>query len=140
MTNDFFNNPYFRPHVSVDIIRVFFNFRFSLRKSQSQQKPAKKINYFTIQLYNYFFAQKTSLILRTSTHSTLKKICFRNTAKNLSHFTNVPANIWLVSKKKKHLHGTISRRARNAFSKHFESKCLYIFVYLRMKIFVPETQ
>ena len=100
MTNDFFNNPYFRPHISVDIIRVFFNFRFSLRKSQSQQKPAKKINYFTIQLYNYFFAQKTSLILRTSTHSTLKKICFRNTAKNLSHFTNVPANIWLVSKKK----------------------------------------
>ena len=32
---------------------------------------------------------------------------------------------WLVSEKK-HLHCTISRRPRTAFSKHLESKCLYI--------------
>ena len=33
--------------VPMDIIRVFFNFRFSIRKSQSQQKLAKKITHFT---------------------------------------------------------------------------------------------
>ena len=33
--------------VSVDIISLFFNFRFSSRKSQSQQKLAKKITHFT---------------------------------------------------------------------------------------------
>ena len=46
----------------------FFNFRFSSRKSQSLQKLAEKVTYFTIQ-----FCSKTSLISRTSTHSTLKK-------------------------------------------------------------------
>ena len=41
---------YIRPHVLVDIISFFFfNFRFSNRKSQSQQKPVKKITHFTIQ-------------------------------------------------------------------------------------------
>ena len=39
---------------------------------------------------------------------------------------------------KKHLHWTISGRPRTAFSKHFESKCLYISVYLRKKFFIPE--
>ena len=37
------------PDVPVDIIRVFFNFRFSCRKSQSEQKLAEKITHFTIQ-------------------------------------------------------------------------------------------
>ena len=50
------------PEVPVDIIRVcFFNFRFSSRKSQNQQKLAKKITHFT-------------------TH-----FC----SKNLTHFTNL---------------------------------------------------
>ena len=35
-----------------------------------------------------------SLILPTSTNSTLKKICSRNTARNIFHFTNFLANIW----------------------------------------------
>ena len=40
---------YICPEVPVDIIRVcFFNFRFSSRKSQNQQKLAKKITHFTI--------------------------------------------------------------------------------------------
>ena len=34
---------------------------------------------------------------------------------------------------------TISKSQRTAFSKHLESKCLYIRVYLRKKIFVPVT-
>ena len=39
---------YICPDVQLDIIRVFFNFRYSSRKSQSQQKLAKKITLFTV--------------------------------------------------------------------------------------------
>ena len=42
------HNFYIRPHVPVDMIRVFSYFRFSSRKSQSQQKLVKKITPFTI--------------------------------------------------------------------------------------------
>ena len=66
---------YIRPYVPVDIISgVSFNFKFSSRKSQSQQKLGKK--WIILQ---YSFAQKTSLILRISTHLTLKRICSRKT-------------------------------------------------------------
>ena len=68
----------------------FLIFRFSSRKSQSQQKQAKKSTPFAIQ-----FRPKTSLILRTSTHLTLKIICSRNTVKNLSVFRNFWANMFL---------------------------------------------
>ena len=71
---------YIRPHIPVDIIRVFFNFRFSCRKSQSQQKLAKNISPLILQ---YSFAQKTSPILRTLTHLTLKTICSRNTVNSV---------------------------------------------------------
>ena len=40
---------YICPDVSVDIIILFLNFGFSSRKSQSQQKLAKKITHFIIQ-------------------------------------------------------------------------------------------
>ena len=114
----------------------FFNFRFSSRKSQSQQKLAKKITHFTIQFCS----------------------------KNLSHFTNLnsldiennilsqhsqkpfwlykfSANMFLVSVwcQKKYLYCTLSCRQRTKFLKHFESKCLYISIYLLEKSFVPET-
>ena len=41
---------------------------------------------------------------------------------------------------KKHLVCTISWRQRTAFLLHFESKYLYIYLYLHKKIFVPKTQ
>ena len=44
---------------------------------------------------NYSFTQKTSLILPTSSHLTLKIICSCNTTKSLSHFTDFPANMFL---------------------------------------------
>ena len=71
------------------------NFRFSSRKSHSQQKLSK-----WSQILQYNFAQKTSLILRTSTHLMLKVICPRNTAKNLSDFTNFPADMFLFGVRK----------------------------------------
>ena len=46
-----------------------------------------------------FFAKKT-LILRTSTHLTLKRMCSENTADNLSHFPNFPANRFLLGVRK----------------------------------------
>ena len=89
-------NFYIFPHVSVDIIRVFFNFIFFSRESQSQQELPKKATHFTIQ-----FLWKTSLIIWTSTHLTLKIICCCNTAKNLSEFTKkFPASMSLFGVKK----------------------------------------
>ena len=77
--------------------RVFFDFRFSSRKSQSQQKLAKKSTYFTIQFHSNNLTHFTNL----TTQLTLKITCSRNTAKNLSHFTDFPANMFLFGVKKK---------------------------------------
>ena len=105
--------------------RFFFDFRFSGRKSQSQQKLSTKITYFTIQ-----FRSKNLTHLCTSTHVKLKIICSRNAAKILSHFTtDFSANMFLFGVRKKHLHCAISSHPKTAFLKHFESKCLYISVY-----------
>ena len=94
-------------------------FRFFGRKSQSQRKLAKKITHFTIH--------------------------FRS--ENLTYFTNLNSlniikDILPQYSQEEHvsgwrLHCTISRRPRTAFSEHLESKCLYINVNLRSKIFVP---
>ena len=51
-------------------------------------------------ILQYSFAQKTSLILRTSTHLTLKIICPHNTTKNLYDFTSFPANMFLFGVRK----------------------------------------
>ena len=101
-----------------------------LAESQSQQKLAKKITHFTIQF--------PSTILRTSIHLKLKMIPSHNTVKSLSDFTNFPADMF-VSCQKKYLHCTLSWRPIIAFLKHFESKCLYITIYLLMKMFLLET-
>ena len=87
---------YIHPHVPADIIKVFLDFRFSRRKSQSQQKLLIKIIYFA-----YRFAQNISLILGTSTLLTLKIICSRQTSKNLSNFTNFLGNMFLVGVRKR---------------------------------------
>ena len=83
------------PHVPVDIIRVFFIPEFvaeNLKANKNQRKRSL--------ILQYSFAQKTSLILRTSTHLTLKIICSRNTVKNLSDFINFQQTCFcLVSEK-----------------------------------------
>ena len=71
----------------------FFNFRFSSRKSQSQQKLAKKITHFTIQFCSKNFTHFANL-------NSLKMICSLSTAKNLSDFTNLEQTcFYLVSEK-----------------------------------------
>ena len=88
---------YFCPDVPVDLIRdFFFNFKISSRKSQKQQKLAKKIR--------------------------------------LYKFSRKHVSVWF---QKEYLHCIISWHPRTAFLKHFESKCLYISIYLLKKILFP---
>ena len=115
--------------VPVDIIRVFFNFSFSNRKPQSQQKLAKKDHTF----YNTVLLKKltnlNSLDIENDT------VCSLNVAKNLSDFTNFQQTcFFLVSEK-----NICTAPFLDAQELHFESKCLYISLYLLKKIFVPET-
>ena len=124
---------YIWPEVPVDIIRVFFNFRFSSRKysrkSQSQQKPAHSVQ--------YSFAQKVSLILRNSAYLTLKITATQpKTFLTLNIFQQtcfclVPAKIFA-------LHHFLT--PMNCILEALSSKCLYISLYLLKRIFVPETQ
>ena len=109
-------------------------FRFSGRKSQIQQQLAKRITHFKIQ-----FSSQSFLHLRTSTRSTfwkmyspkhIPKLC------SLLKFSSKDVSGWCQII---HLHCTIFKRPRTAFSKHLESKCLYIPVNLRKKTFYLET-
>ena len=82
--NSFFENIHLHPHVSVDIIKLFLVSDFLAESFKDHS------------FYNTVSLKNTSLILRISTHLTLKVLCSRNTARNLSHFTNVRANQFLV--------------------------------------------
>ena len=78
---------------------------------------------------------KTLLILRTSTHLTLKIVCSHYAAKNLSHFTNFPANIFLFGVRRNNLNSLdiensmLSLRSQKPFSlykfssQHFSVWC-----------------
>ena len=85
----------FIPHVLVDIIRAFIIPEFvaeNLKANKYQRKRSL--------ILQYCFARKTSLILRISTLLKLEIICFQNTAKKLSQFTNFPANMFLFGVRK----------------------------------------
>ena len=114
----------------MDIIRVFFNFRFFSRESQSQQKLPKKATHFTIQF------RSKNLIIWTSTHLTLKIICCCNTAKNLSEFTkNFPANMFLFGVRKKHLHSTVSWRPKlHSWSTLKANVRLFLYISVRKDV------
>ena len=75
--------------VSVHTFQSTFLFlvRSSNRKSQSQQKLAKKVTHFIIQFRSKNLTRFTNLNSRT--------ICSRNASKTLSDFTNFPENIFL---------------------------------------------
>ena len=106
-----------------------FNFRFSSRKFQSQQKLAKKDDSF----YNTVSLKKPQLFYKRQLTYHGKNLLPQNPLiLQIFHQTNS----WLVLEKT--LHCTISRRPRTAFSKQLESKCLYFSVYLLKRIFVPE--
>ena len=126
---------YVCPHCPVDHIRVFCSFRFSSRRSLSQQNLAKKITHFTIQ----FHSKKPHSFNKTQPIWHWKIMLPQHSQKHFPFFPtfpNFPASMWLVSEK--HLHRIICRHPKTAFLKQLESKCLYISIYLCEKIFVPE--
>ena len=104
-----YNFFYTRPHVPVDIIRVFlFKFQIFQQKVSKSTKTSKKGHSF----YNTVSLEKP----------------YKFSSKHVS--------VWC---QKKHLHCTISGRPRTVFLEHFESKSLYIFVDICNKSFVPQT-
>ena len=68
-----------------------FNFRFSSRKSQRQQKLAKKITNFTIQFRSKNITHFTNLNSLDIENNMLP-----NTAKNLPDFKDFPADMFLL--------------------------------------------
>ena len=117
------------PYVPVGIIRVSFKFVFSSRISQSQQKLAKQITHFTMQFHSKNLAHFTSInsldienyILLQDSQKTfwIQKFVSKSQEKFALHHFWKPKNcileaIWI-------------------------SNCLYISVYLRKEIFVPDT-
>ena len=106
----------------------FYDFRFSNRKSQSQQKLEKKITHFTIQFRSKNLIHCTNLNSLDIENNMLPK--HRQKPFSLYKFSGM----FLFGVNKKNLHCTISWRPRTAFLEHIESKCLYISVYLCKKI------
>ena len=104
-----------------------FNFRFSIRKSQSQQKLGKKIAHFRIQFRSKNITHFTNL----DSFDIENNMLLQYTQKPFRH-----VSAWC---QRKNLHCTISWHPRAGFLKYFESKCLYISVYLCKKIFFPKT-
>ena len=80
----------FSPHVPAAIIRVFFIPEFIAENIKANKNQPKRSL-----ILQYSFAQKASLILRISTLLKLEITYSQNTAKKLSQFTNVPANMLL---------------------------------------------
>ena len=101
------------------MIQTSFNFRFSSRKSQSQQKLVKNIANFTIQIHSKNLTYFTNL-------NSLKivKSKIPQHSHSLYKFSSTHVSDWY---QKKHLNCTISRCPRIVFSKHWES---FIFPYI----------
>ena len=121
---EFFFWRYFFGHTTflfLSSLSSFFYFKL-FRESQSQQELTKNITHFTIQFHS-----------KKLTHFThLNSLC--NTAKNLSDFTNFWSSLFPFCVRK----NIFTSQELHSWST-FESKYLYISVYLRQNIFVPET-
>ena len=110
-----------------------FSFRFSSRKSQNQQKLAKKINYLKIQ----FRSKNLTYFMNFSSLKIVKIIPLQHSQKPYSlNFSSKNKNKKQQQLKKTHC--TLSRRPRTAFSKHLESKRPDISDLCK-KFYVPET-
>ena len=114
--------------------KFLFDFRFSRRKSQSQQKLLIKITYFAIQVRSKHLTHFTNVNSLDNENNMLPKHCQKSFS--LYKCFRKHVSVWC---QKKHLHCTISWHPKTAFLKHFGSKCLHISVYLIKKIFVPKT-
>ena len=80
----------------------------------------------------YSFTQKTSLILWTSTHLTLKLICPCNTAKNISDLTSFLTNMFLFGVRK-NIWTTLFLEAQEMHSWSNLKANISIFLYISLK-------
>ena len=126
---------YISPHVLVDIVRVFFNFRFSSRKSQSQQKVAKKNTHFTIQLGSKNLTHFTSL----NSLDIENNILMQHSQTPFSLYKCFSKHISVLCQKK-HLHCTVSWLPRPEFLRHFKCKNLYIYLYISVRKLLSQTR
>ena len=90
---------------------------------------SKTINHFTIKFCSKNLAHFTNFI----SLNIVKKHTPQHSQKSYSLYKFSRKHVSGCSQKK-HLYCTISRRPKEAFSKHLETKCLYVPVYLRRKI------
>ena len=128
---------YIRLHIPVHITAIFFfNFRFSSRTSQNQQKLAKKITHFTIQFHS------KNLIDFMNFNDIENNLLPQHSQKSFSlyKFSSKHVSVWCWKKHFQKWCSTIPWHPTTVFLKHFESKCLCISVYLRKKIFVWQKQ
>ena len=126
MTSDFFNNYIFVHTVQWTSSEIFFNFRFSIRKSQSKQKLTKKINHLTIQLLSKNLAHFTNL----NSHDIEKYM--------LPQHSQKPFSLYKFSKKefgwrKKNIY---TAPFLDAQERHYRSTlkanvCIYLYISLR---------
>ena len=73
----------------------FFNFRFSSKKSQSQQKLVKKVTLFRIE-----FCSKNLTNFKNLKSLNIESDILPERAKNLSYFTKFPADMFLFGVRK----------------------------------------
>ena len=81
-----FKQVYIRPQIPVDIISLFLISDFLAESLKANKNWRKRLL-----ILQFSFAQKTSIILLTSAHSTMTKVCSRNAAKkplSLKKFSN----------------------------------------------------
>ena len=81
-----FNQEYIRPQIPVDIISLFLISDFLAESLKANKNWRKRLL-----ILQFSFAQKTSIILLTSAHSTMTKVCSRNAVKkplSLKKFSN----------------------------------------------------
>ena len=118
----------------MDILRVFLFQVFWQKVSKPTKTSVKRPP-----ILQYSFAQKSSLILRTSTHLTVK-INAPETLPKTFHILQIfqQAYLSLVSEKTFALHHFLT--PKKCILEALERECLYIFVYLPRKIFIPKTQ
>ena len=113
-------------------LEFFLDFRFSSRKSQSQQKLTKKITHFWIRFNSKhltYFMNLNSLDIENNMFPKHNQKPF-----SLYKFSSKHVSVWCQKKNLQWI-----KHPRTAFFKYFESKCMYISVNLFKEIFVPKT-
>ena len=126
---------YVGPHLSVDIIRVFFLFFNFL--AESQKKLAKKFIHFAIQfcsknLTNFMKFKSLDIESNMLSQHNQKLYEFYFTK---IHFTNFPVNVFLFGVRK-HLYCIIFWPQRTNSSSTLKANvCIYLYISVRKYLF-----